>query len=101
MGFLVGNDFIPHLPDLHIKHEALPKLWKVYMEILPELGGAYQVVRHIAFVSLAQARSSSYGIRVHQRKRQLELAAFPEVHGRPGGFGAEDVLGQVRGSKVP
>lgn len=24
MGFLVGNDFIPHLPHLHIQHDALP-----------------------------------------------------------------------------
>ncbi|CAG0917946.1 unnamed protein product [Notodromas monacha] len=39
MGFLVGNDFIPHLPDLHIKHEVLPKLWNVYISILPSMGG--------------------------------------------------------------
>jgi 5'-3' exoribonuclease 1 len=39
MGFLVGNDFIPHLPHLHIQHDALPTLWKTYMAILPECGG--------------------------------------------------------------
>ncbi|KAK3105106.1 hypothetical protein FSP39_017370 [Pinctada imbricata] len=39
MGFLVGNDFIPHLPHLHIQHDALPLLWKTYMNILPECGG--------------------------------------------------------------
>ncbi|WAR13812.1 XRN1-like protein, partial [Mya arenaria] len=39
MGFLVGNDFIPHLPNLHINHEALPLLWKTYIEVLPECGG--------------------------------------------------------------
>lgn len=39
MGFLVGNDFIPHLPHLHIHHDALPLLWKTYMTILPECGG--------------------------------------------------------------
>ncbi|XP_062594329.1 5'-3' exoribonuclease 1-like [Saccostrea cucullata] len=39
MGFLVGNDFIPHLPHLHIQHDALPTLWKTYMTILPECGG--------------------------------------------------------------
>ncbi|XP_070207130.1 5'-3' exoribonuclease 1-like isoform X3 [Littorina saxatilis] len=39
MGFLVGNDFIPHLPHLHIHHDALPLLWKNYMEILPTLDG--------------------------------------------------------------
>ncbi|XP_052759687.1 5'-3' exoribonuclease 1-like isoform X2 [Mya arenaria] len=39
MGFLVGNDFIPHLPNLHINQDALPLLWKTYIEVLPECGG--------------------------------------------------------------
>lgn len=39
MGFLVGNDFIPHLPDLHINSNALPMLYQTYMTILPKLGG--------------------------------------------------------------
>uniref|UniRef100_A0A4W3HGW2 5'-3' exoribonuclease 1 n=1 Tax=Callorhinchus milii TaxID=7868 RepID=A0A4W3HGW2_CALMI len=39
MGFLVGNDFIPHLPHLHINHDALPLLYKTYIDVLPTLGG--------------------------------------------------------------
>uniref|UniRef100_A0A669DKD4 5'-3' exoribonuclease 1 n=1 Tax=Oreochromis niloticus TaxID=8128 RepID=A0A669DKD4_ORENI len=39
MGFLVGNDFIPHLPNLHINHDALPLLYKTYISVLPSLGG--------------------------------------------------------------
>lgn len=39
MGFLVGNDFIPHLPNLHISSNALPILYQAYMEVLPTLGG--------------------------------------------------------------
>ena len=39
MGFLVGNDFIPHLPHLHISHDALPLLYKTYISVLPSLGG--------------------------------------------------------------
>ncbi|XP_046562363.1 LOW QUALITY PROTEIN: 5'-3' exoribonuclease 1-like [Haliotis rubra] len=39
MGFLVGNDFIPHLPNLHINHDALPYLWRTYEEVLPSLDG--------------------------------------------------------------
>jgi 5'-3' exonuclease len=30
MAFLVGNDFIPHLPNLHIHHDALPVLFGIY-----------------------------------------------------------------------
>ncbi|XP_044577629.1 5'-3' exoribonuclease 1 isoform X2 [Cotesia glomerata] len=39
MGFLVGNDFIPHLPNLHIANGALPVLYHAYKQILPTLDG--------------------------------------------------------------
>lgn len=39
MGFLVGNDFIPHLPNLHINHDALPLLYKTYINVFPSIGG--------------------------------------------------------------
>ncbi|KAK2584112.1 hypothetical protein KPH14_006553 [Odynerus spinipes] len=39
MGFLVGNDFIPHLPNLNIANGALPVLYHAYMEVLPTLEG--------------------------------------------------------------
>ncbi|XP_061652278.1 5'-3' exoribonuclease 1 isoform X1 [Phyllopteryx taeniolatus] len=39
MSFLVGNDFIPHLPHLHINHDALPLLYKTYIHVLPSLDG--------------------------------------------------------------
>ena len=32
MGFLVGNDFIPHLPHFHINKGALPMLYKSVAE---------------------------------------------------------------------
>ncbi|KAF7692283.1 hypothetical protein HF521_009893 [Silurus meridionalis] len=39
MGFLVGNDFIPHLPHLHINQDALPLLYRTYITVLPTLEG--------------------------------------------------------------
>lgn len=39
MCFMVGNDFIPNLPNLHINSNALPILYKTYMEVLPTLDG--------------------------------------------------------------
>lgn len=39
MCFMVGNDFIPHLPNLHINSNALPTLYRTYREVLPELDG--------------------------------------------------------------
>lgn len=39
MGFLVGNDFIPHLPHVHIHEDALPLLYDTYIKVLPLLDG--------------------------------------------------------------
>lgn len=39
MGFLVGNDFIPHIPNLHIHTNALPMLYATYIKVLPTLDG--------------------------------------------------------------
>ncbi|CAF2104568.1 unnamed protein product [Rotaria magnacalcarata] len=39
MGYLVGNDFIPHLPHVHINQDALPLLWETYKKVLPTLDG--------------------------------------------------------------
>lgn len=39
MGFMVGNDFIPHLPCLHISTNALPLLYKTYIKVYPTLNG--------------------------------------------------------------
>ncbi|KAG8224751.1 hypothetical protein J437_LFUL005320 [Ladona fulva] len=51
MGFLVGNDFIPHLPGLHIANGALPILHKAYMDILPSLGG---YINEAGFLNLSR-----------------------------------------------
>ena len=39
MGIFVGNDFLPHLPDLHINEGALERIWTIYKQILPTAGG--------------------------------------------------------------
>lgn len=39
MAFFVGNDFLPHLPNLHINEGALSLMFKVYKTILPKAGG--------------------------------------------------------------
>ena len=35
MGFMVGNDFIPHLPHMHIKQDHLPLIYAAYAKVLP------------------------------------------------------------------
>lgn len=42
MCFMVGNDFLPNLPNLHINSNALPILYKVYKSALPKLDGEFE-----------------------------------------------------------
>lgn len=35
----IGNDFLPHLPDLHIHENALERLFEIYKAVLPRAGG--------------------------------------------------------------
>ena len=39
LGFLVGNDFIPHLPGLHINKSAFDEIYSAYKKVLPTLQG--------------------------------------------------------------
>ena len=39
MGFLIGNDFIPHLPTLHINKDAMTTLFEIYKSVMPTLDG--------------------------------------------------------------
>eukprot|EP00051_Salpingoeca_urceolata_P002890 m.53531 g.53531 ORF g.53531 m.53531 type:complete len:1392 (-) comp12390_c0_seq3:40-4215(-) len=39
MGFLVGNDFLPHLPGFHIGEDIFPEMFGIYKKILPTLDG--------------------------------------------------------------
>ncbi|KAG8777800.1 hypothetical protein FRC15_011110 [Serendipita sp. 397] len=39
LAVFIGNDFLPHLPDLHIHENALEVLYEKYRETLPKAGG--------------------------------------------------------------
>lgn len=38
LNIFVGNDFLPHLPGLHINEGALGRLFEIYKKILPAAG---------------------------------------------------------------
>lgn len=38
LAVFVGNDFLPHLPDVHIHENGLERLFEIYKQVLPSLG---------------------------------------------------------------
>ena len=38
LNIFVGNDFLPHLPGLHINEGALNRLFEIYKRVLPNAG---------------------------------------------------------------
>ncbi|XP_029470943.1 5'-3' exoribonuclease 1 isoform X2 [Rhinatrema bivittatum] len=74
MGFLVGNDFIPHLPHLHINHNALPLLYKTYISVLPELGGYINESGHLNL-----ARFEKYLIKLSDFDREHFSEIFVDL----------------------
>jgi len=40
INIFIGNDFLPHLPGLHINEGALNRLFEIYKRILPQAGAS-------------------------------------------------------------
>jgi 5'-3' exonuclease len=65
LAVFVGNDFLPHLPDLHIHENGLERLFEVYKKVLPSLG--------LSICSLCSTDAEgSRGL--HQREREDQHA---------------------------
>ena len=54
MGFLVGNDFIPNLPHMHINKGALPEVYHTYKAVLPKMGGYINEAGHLNLARFEQ-----------------------------------------------
>lgn len=52
LNIFVGNDFLPHLPGLHINEGALGRLFEIYKRILPAAGKALS--HSISLIILAE-----------------------------------------------
>lgn len=47
LALFVGNDFLPHLPALHIHEGAISLMFNIYKEVLPTCGGYLQDGGHV------------------------------------------------------
>lgn len=44
MCFLIGNDFLPHLPQFSIATDGLTLLYKAYLKVLPTVDGEFYFI---------------------------------------------------------
>ncbi|KAF3912931.1 hypothetical protein AA313_de0209626 [Arthrobotrys entomopaga] len=96
LAFFVGNDFLPHLPGLHINEGALSLMFKIYKKVLPKAKGYINDHGQVNLASLAlvldemeefeyrlfetEAADASW-LRGKQMK-ELEAAAKPKKSGK-------------------
>ncbi|KAI6649785.1 5'-3' exoribonuclease 2-like isoform X2 [Oopsacas minuta] len=75
MCFFVGNDFLPHLPSLEIREEAIDRLIKIYKESLHETQGyiTYHGKVDLAKVTTILAKLGEVEDSIFKRRREDEL----------------------------
>ncbi len=97
--YLVGNDFLPHIPTMNIAEGALDKLFEMYKKLLPAMGGyityrgdlnlsRFQIIltevgkqENLVFETrLEEASRMSRGKGRNRRNRQMELAEVKDPY---------------------
>lgn len=80
--FFVGNDFLPHLPSLHIGEGALDAIMVIYKNLLPSLGdyltkdGVIDFSKvDIVFHDIAQIEEEQFRMKRANDERQAQRAA--------------------------
>ncbi|CAO3677979.1 unnamed protein product [Rhizopus stolonifer] len=99
LALFIGNDFLPHLPNLHINEGALGLMFKIYKEVLPTCDGYLQDGGRVHMKRLQKI--------LDQLSTKIEKDAF-EAEGveelylagkRPDGQKARDALHQLERKK--
>ncbi|KAF3926712.1 hypothetical protein ABW21_db0204659 [Orbilia brochopaga] len=96
LAFFVGNDFLPHLPGLHINEGALSLMFRIYKKVLPQATGYIndhgQV--NLASLELVLNEMEEFEYKVFESEigdaswlkgkqmRELEAAMKPVRHGK-------------------
>lgn len=85
---LIGNDFLPALPTLDINEGALDTIFKLYKELLPELGGYMTrdgALDRGRLAALLGKLAELEGTTLQARARDAEEYASKQQGGRGGG----------------
>lgn len=77
LNIFVGNDFLPHLPGLHINEGALGRLFEIYKKILPVAGESPLSLSTI--IALTNERTRWIPQRARSPQRQATAARLERI----------------------
>ncbi|GAA5924119.1 hypothetical protein JCM10213_004497 [Rhodosporidiobolus nylandii] len=83
LNVFVGNDFLPHLPGLHINEGALNRLFEIYKRVLPEAGGYLNEHGHLRVERLQLILNELGGFEREQFEHEQADTSF--LKGKRGG----------------
>ncbi len=94
--FLIGNDFLPHMPSLDIGEHAIPLLLDAYRSCWPNWGGEY-LTKNGAIDSADRLEEYLYIIgsmedEIFTKREEKEASFRKRSRGRQGGLNASEVL---------
>jgi 5'-3' exoribonuclease 2 len=89
--FFVGNDFLPHLPSLHIREGALDAILVIYKHLLPSLGdyltraGEIDFAKvDLVFSDIAKIEEESFKMKKQNEERYQQRLTQGDSNGRGG-----------------
>jgi 5'-3' exoribonuclease 1 len=99
LALFVGNDFLPHLPSLHINEGALDLMFKTYKEILPNCDGYIQDAGRVDLSRLQKLLDALSSI-VEKQSFEAESMDTLYLSGkRPDGLSDRQLLHQMEQKK--
>ncbi len=94
LSVFVGNDFLPHLPNLHIGEGAMEEIWGIYKRVLPHTDGYINnsgtietarlqlVLDELAKAELEIFEKEYADLNWYKGKQQKEIAAMEAARSR-------------------
>lgn len=77
LALFVGNDFLPHLPNIHINEGALSLMFKIYKEVLPTCEG---YIQDGGRVNMERLQMILDGISTVVEKEAFEAESFDSLY---------------------
>ncbi|GAA5821456.1 hypothetical protein JCM11251_004633 [Rhodosporidiobolus azoricus] len=100
LNIFVGNDFLPHLPGLHINEGALNRLFEIYKRVLPQAGGYINEHGHLNVQRLQLILNELGVFEREQFEHEVSDVGFARGKQQQNGAGRRGVKGPTKAEEV-